>query len=200
MFEREAGLVMDRFGLDSDAIGRVMDAVAAVSAEAVRPLASALGIADAAAVEALARDVRALLQGEARLRREQGAATVRLDELLAAVEALGATTARLADLQARTQDRLDSLADRAAAIDGTDQQRQRLSDEVRRLSARIDQLEAVLAADAGPGLADAAEGSSQTTGIRPSGARRAAPRSLKTSATQKILEGLPNLEPKIRPA
>jgi len=202
MFEREAGLVMDRFGLDSDGIGRVLDMLGSLSAEAVRPLAAALGIADTAAVEALARDVRALLQGEARLRREQGAATARLDELLAAVEELGATTARLADLQARTQDRLDALAERAAAIDGNDAQRQRLSDEMARLSSRIDGLEAALAADAGLGVAalDDDDGIGPV-GIKPGGARRPAPRALKTtSATQKILEGLPTLEPKVRPA
>jgi len=202
MFEREAGLVMDRFGLDSEAIARVTDMIASLSAEAVRPLAAALGIADTAAVEALARDVRALLQSEARLRREQGVANSRLDELLTAVEALGATTARLADLQARTQDRLDALAERAAAIDGTDAQRQRLSEEVSRLRSRIDDLESALAAD-GAFMATPEEGneSAPPPGIKPGGGRRAASRSLKsTSATQKILEGLPTLEPKVRPA
>lgn len=202
MLEREAGLVMDRFGLDTEAVGRVMDMLGTLSAEAVRPLAAALGIADTAAVEALARDVRALLQGEARLRREQSAATARIDELLAAVEALGATTVRLADLQARTQDRLDSLAGRAATIDGTDAQRQRLADEVARLSTRIDQLESALAVDPGLGL-DVLDGGDAfgTAGIKPGGSRRPASRSLKsTTATQKILEGLPTLEPKVRPA
>jgi len=196
MFEREAGLVMDRFGLDSEAIARVTDMIASLSAEAVRPLAAALGIADTAAVEALARDVRALLQSEARLRREQGVANSRLDELLTAVEALGATTARLADLQARTQDRLDALAER------TDAQRQRLSEEVSRLRSRIDDLESALAAD-GAFMATPEEGneSAPPPGIKPGGGRRAASRSLKsTSATQKILEGLPTLEPKVRPA
>lgn len=201
MFEREAGLVMDRFGLDTDAVGRVMDVFAAISAEAVRPLAAALGIADTAAVEALARDVRALLQSEARIRREQGAATARVDELLAAVEALGATTARLADLQSRTQDRLDALADRAAAMDGTDAQRQRLAEEVARLAARIDQLEGVLAIDPVLGL-DALGGDDglAAAGIKPGGTRRPASRALKATTTQKILEGLPTLEPKVRPA
>jgi hypothetical protein len=200
MFEREAGLVMDRFGLDTEAVGRVMDMVGTLSAEAVRPLAAALGIADTAAVEALARDVRALLQSEARIRREQGNANARVDELLSAVEALGATTARLADLHARTQDRLDALADRGAAIDGTDAQRQRLAEDVARLSARIDQLEALLAVDPGLELAGGDE-SLVATGIKPGGTRRPASRSLKsTTATQKILEGLPTLEPKVRPA
>ena len=202
MLEREAGLVMDRFGLDSDAVSRVMGTIGSLSAEAVRPLAAALGIADTAAVEALARDVRALLQSEARLRREQGAGTARLEELLAAVEALGATTARLADLQARTQDRLDVFAARAASLDGfADAQRQRLSEDVSRLKKRIDDLESALGADSGVGIAveDGDDGIGPA-GIRAGGARRPPPRVLKAApSTQKILEGLPTLEPKVRP-
>ena len=202
MFEREAGLVMDRFGLDSDAVSRVMGTIGSLSAEAVRPLAAALGIADTAAVEALARDVRALLQSEARLRREQGAGTARLEELLAAVEALGATTARLADLQARTQDRLDVFAARSASLDGfADAQRQRLSEDVSRLKKRIDDLESALGADSGVGIAveDGDDGIGPA-GIRAGGARRSPPRVLKAApSTQKILEGLPTLEPKVRP-
>ena len=206
MFEREAGLVLDRFGLDADAVSRAVDLLGSFSVEVVRPLAAALGIADAASVESLARDVRALLQSDARLRREQAATASRLDDLVAAIEALGATTAGLADLQAHTQERLDGLAERAAAGDSTKEQRLRLFDEVAALRARIDDLESALARGIGAS-ADAAdavpadEGGGAVTGIRPGGLRRAAARTVKTAAgTHKILEGLPTLEPKVRPA
>lgn len=202
MFEREASLVMDRFGFDSDAIGRVLDMLGSFSADAVRPLAGALGIADAAAVEALARDVRALLQGDARVRREQVAAAARLDRLVTAIEALGATTAGLADLQARTQDRLDALAGRAASMDAVHEQRQRLLEDVEALRTRIDNLERELATDAGPapgGISDA-EDAGTPVGIKPSGARRQPSRAVKPAGSHKILEGLPTLEPKLRPA
>jgi len=198
MLEREAGLVLDRFGLDSDTIGRVLDTLAGLSAEAVRPLASAIGLADAAAVEALARDIRALLASDARMRREQGAAAARAEELVRAVEALGATTATLADLQARTQVRLDALAGSAEAIENANQQRQRLIEDVDRLNKRIDELEERLAAEVGLVPGDDAEDSG---GVRPSGARRTASRAIKpVSGSQKILEGLPGLESKVRPA
>lgn len=202
MFEREAGLVMDRFGFDSDAIGRVLDLVGTVSAEAVRPLASALGIADAAAVEALARDVRALLQSEARVRRDQAAASARLDELLEAIEALGSTTATLADLQTRTQDRVDALAvlaDRVATAEEGADPRQGLLGEVDALRKRIDQLEERLAAELG--LADGATSDAPPPGVKASGARRAVSRAISSAAgSAKILEGLPTLDPKVRPA
>jgi hypothetical protein len=198
MFEREAGLMMDRLGFDSEAVGRVFELLGSISSEAVRPLAGALGIADTAAVESLARDVRALLQAEARQRREQGATTARLDELLAAVEALGATTARLADLQGQTQDRLDALAARAASIEGMEAQRQRLASELAGLKQRIDALDAVL------GTADLAAdlgGDEEGAGIRPAGAKRPVQRAVKVAPPSgKILEGLPSLEPKVRPA
>jgi hypothetical protein len=198
MFEREAGLMMDRLGFDSEAVGRVFELLGSISSEAVRPLAGALGIADTAAVESLARDVRALLQAEARQRREQGATTARLDELLAAVEALGATTARLADLQGQTQDRLDALAARAASIEGMEAQRQRLASELAGLKQRIDALDSVL------GTADLAAdlgGDEEGAGIRPAGAKRPVQRAVKVAPPSgKILEGLPSLEPKVRPA
>ncbi len=198
MFEREAGLVLDRFGLDSDAIGRVLDTLGSLSSEAVRPLAAALGIADAAAVDALARDVRALLTSDARVRREQAATAARLDELVTAVEALGATTATLADLQARTQHRLDALAESAGSIEGTQEQRARVLEDVERLRKRIDELEERLAAEVG--LVPAGDGET-SEGVRPSGARRVPSRVVKpTTGAQKILEGLPSLEPKVRPA
>lgn len=198
MFEREAGLVMDRLGFDSVAIGRVLDSLGSISAEAVRPLASALGMADAAAVEALARDVRALLQSEARARREQASSAARLDELLAAIEALGATTAGLADLQARTQDRLDALASRADSIETSSGQRSKVLDEVEKLRKRIDDLEERLAAELGL-AADDSEG--PPPGVKPSGARRAVSRAISPAAgSAKILEGLPTLDPKARPA
>jgi DNA repair ATPase RecN len=197
MFEREAGLMMDRFGFDSEAVGRVFEVLGSLSSEAVRPIAGALGIADTAALESLARDVRALLQSEARQRRDQGATNARLDELLAAVEALGATTARLADLQGQTQDRLDALAARAASIEGVEAQRQRLSDELTRLRTRIDALDSILGTtDVAEGLAAEEEGA----GIRPAGARRPVQRAVKVAPPSgKILEGLPSLEPKVRP-
>lgn len=201
MFEREAGLVLDRFGFDADSIGRVLDTLGTLSAEAVRPLASALGIADAAAVEALARDVRALLHSEARARREQTTASARLDELLTALEALGATTAGLADLQARTQDRLDSLAARAESVDGLAEQRSRMVEEVEKLGRRLDDLEGRLAAELGlaDGHADSADAA--PAGIQPSGARRAVSRAISSAAgSAKILEALPALDPKVRPA
>lgn len=196
MFEREAGVMMDRFGFDSDAVGRVFDALGTLSSEAVRPLAGALGIADTAAVESLARDVRALLQAEARQRREQSQTSSRLDELLAAVEALGAATARLADLQGQTQDRLDALAARAASIEGMEAQRERLAGELDRLKSRIDALDNMLgAAELPEDLAADAE----ATGVRP--ARRPVQRTVKVAPPSgKILEGLPTLEPKVRPA
>ena len=198
MFEREAGLVLDRFGLDADAIGRVLDTVASLSSEAVRPLAAALGIADAATVDALARDVRALLTSDARVRREQAASAARVDELVAAVEALGETTATLADLQARTQGRLDALAESARAIEGTHEQRTRVLEDVDRLRKRIDELEERLAAEVGLVPSGAGE---DGEGVRPSGARRVPSRVVKpSSSAQKILEGLPSLEPKVRPA
>lgn len=205
MFEREAGLVMDRFGFDADTVGRVLDTVGTLSAEAVRPLAAALGIADAAAVEALARDVRALLQSEARSRREQAAAAARLDELLAAIEALGATTAGLADLQARTQDRVDALAELAgragssSAAEADGGSRAALLDDVEKLRKRIDDLEQRLAAEFG--LADETAADSPPPGVKASGARRAVSRAISSAAgSAKILEGLPTLDPKARPA
>jgi chromosome segregation ATPase len=198
MFEREAGVMMDRLGFDSEAVGRVLELLGSISSEAVRPLAGALGIADTAAVESLARDVRALLQAEARQRREQGATTARLDELLAAVEALGATTARLADLQGQTQDRLDALASRAASIEGMEAQRQRLAGELAGLKQRIDALDAVLGTTDIP--ADFG-GDDESAGIRPGGAKRPVQRTVKVAPPSgKILEGLPSLEPKVRPA
>lgn len=204
MFEREAGLVMDRLGFDSDAVGRVLDLVGTLSAEAVRPLASALGIADAAAVEALARDVRALLQSESRLRRDQAASAARLDELLAAIEALGATTAGLADLQARTQDRVEALArlaeqsGNAGAESGSGAAA--LLEDVEKLRKRIDELEERLAAEFG--LADSGAGAdSPPPGVKAAGARRAVSRAISSAAgSAKILEGLPALDPKARPA
>jgi hypothetical protein len=202
MFEREAGVMMDRLGFDSEAVGRVLDLLGSISSEAVRPLAGALGIADTAAVESLARDVRALLQSEARQRREQGATIARLDELLAAVEALGATTARLADLQGQTQDRLDALAARAASIEGMEAQRQRLSSELAGLKARIDALDTVLGtADLPADFAGEFGGGDEGAGIRPGGAKRPVQRTVKvTPPSGKILEGLPSLESKVRPA
>jgi septal ring factor EnvC (AmiA/AmiB activator) len=197
MFEREAGLMMDRLGFDSESVGRVLELLGSISSEAVRPLAGALGIADTAAVESLARDVRALLQAEARQRREQSTTNSRLDELLAAVEALGATTARLADLQGQTQERLDALAARAVSIEGMEAQRQRLAAELAGLKQRIDTLDAVL----GTGDAAAEFSEEESAGIRPGGARRPVQRTVKvTPPSGKILEGLPSLEPKVRPA
>lgn len=201
MFEREAGVVMDRFGFEADSVGRVMELLGNLSSEAVRPLAAAIGIADAASVEALARDVRALLQSEARIRRQHSEDAGRVDELLAAVEALGATTARLADLQTRTQDRLDNLADRAEAIEATDAQRKRLAEEVARLATRIDDLETSLSNDPELGPRSVAADGEAVEGIRPPGGQRPAPRALQAApANQKILEGLPRVEPKVRPA
>lgn len=200
MFEREAGVVMDRFGFDTDAVGRILDTLGSFSVDAVRPLAKALGIADTAAVEALARDVRALLQSDARLRREQSAAADRFEELITAIEALGTTTAGLADLQARTQDRLDALAERATAIDGTGEQRTRLFDEVDKLRKRIDELEERLAAEVGLSVG-AGDDESSVAGVKPGAGRRQVPRTVKPSTgAHKILEGLPTLEPKVRPA
>lgn len=202
MFEREAGLVMDRLGFDSDAIGRVLETVGALSAEAVRPLASALGIADAAAVEALARDVRALLQSEARARRDQTASSTRLDELLLAIEALGATTAGLADLQTRTQDRVDALAvlaERSGSVDAGSSARASLLEDVEKLRNRIDELEERLAAEFG--FADNGAADAPPAGVKASGARRAVSRVISSATgSAKILEGLPTLDPKARPA
>lgn len=199
MLEKEAGHVMDRLGFDTDSIGRVLDSLGSISAEAVRPLASVLGIADAAAVEALARDVRAMLHSEARLRREQASSAARLDELLAAIEALGTTTAGLADLQTRTQDRLDALGSRAEAIEATAGQRSRLLDDVEKLRKRIDELEERLAAELGLGVDAEPEG--PPAGVKPSGARRAVSRAISSAAgSAKILEGLPTVDPKARPA
>lgn len=204
MFEREAGLVLDRIGLDTDAIGRVMDMLGSLSSEAVRPIAAALGIADAGAVEALSRDVRALLQGEARLRREQAQAAARFGDVLTAVEALGATTARLADLQSRTHERLDALAERAAGLEDTGEQRQRLSEELAALRTRIDSMESRMAAELAGSPLDGSlsecDDPAAPAGIR-AGARRMTPRTVKASSgTHKILEGLPTIEPKSRPA
>jgi chromosome segregation ATPase len=141
--------------------------------------------------------VRALLQAEARQRREQSTTNSRLDELLAAVEALGATTARLADLQGQTQERLDALAARAVSIEGMEAQRQRLAAELAGLKQRIDTLDAVL----GTGDAAAEFSEEESAGIRPGGARRPVQRTVKvTPPSGKILEGLPSLEPKVRPA
>lgn len=196
MFEREAGVMMDRLGFDSDAVGRVFEALGTISSEAVRPLAGALGIADTAAVESLARDVRALLQAEARQRREQAQTGSRLDELLAAVEALGAATARLADLQGQTQDRLDALAARAASIEGVEAQRQRLAGELDRLKSRIDAIDTMLGTTE---LPDDLAADAEAGGVRP--ARRPVQRTVKVAPPSgKILEGLPTLEPKVRPA
>jgi DNA repair ATPase RecN len=201
MFEREAGLVMDRFGFDTDSIGRVLDTLGSLSAEAVRPLASVLGLADAAAVEALARDVRALLQSEARARREQASSAARMDEILAAVEALGATTAGLADLQARTQDRLDALAAKVDSMPAVRDERSRALDEVEGLTRRLEDLERRLAAELGLADDGAAGTSSPPPGVKPSGARRAVSRAIQSAAgSAKILEGLPTLDPKARPA
>lgn len=201
MFEREAGLVLDRLGFDSDAVGRAIDVIGSLSAEAVRPLAAAVGIADAAAVEALARDVRALLQGEARLRREQGSTTARLEDLLAAVEELGSTTARLADLQARTQDRLDALAERAEAVDARESERRRMAEQIDRLNERIDDLESALSADGLlPPVDESQADGADPPPVRP-GARQRSPRVVSAApGSQKILDGLPTLEPKLRPA
>ncbi len=201
MFEREAGMFFDRLGFDSDAVGRTMDLIGTVSAEAVRPLAAALGIADAAAVEALARDVRALLQSEARHRREQAATTSRLDDLLAAVEELGTTTARLAELQARTQDRVDALAERTEALDAREAERRRMAEQINRLSERIDDLESTLSADGLlPPLHEGEGEAADAPPVRP-GAKPRPPRIVSSSpGSQKILEGLPTVEPKMRPA
>jgi hypothetical protein len=200
MLEREASLLLDRFGFESESITRLLDMLGAMSADAVRPLASALGIADASTVEALARDVRALLQSDARVRREQAASAARVEELVSAIEALGTTTATLADLQARTAERLETLSDVAAAMAGTDEQRTRVLEDVERLRKRIDDLEAKLATEMGLGLGGEAE-AGEDSGVRPAGTRRIS-RVVKPAATgsHKILEGLPTLEPKIRPA
>src|SRR5204862_3231517 len=98
----------------------------------------------AAAVDSLARDVRALLQSEARLRRDQIQSAARFDEVLTAVEALGATTARLAELQSRTHERLEALAERAASIEETGRSRESLAEELAVLRSRIDALELAL--------------------------------------------------------
>ncbi|HEY2772952.1 MAG TPA: hypothetical protein VGK20_02745 [Candidatus Binatia bacterium] len=197
MFEREASLLLDRFGFDTDTVGRLLDSVGTLSAEAVRPIAAALGIADAAAVEALARDVRALLQSDARVRREQAAAAERLAELLAAVEALGSTTATLADLQSRAEERLVVIAERTGSMDAVREQRERLAEQVEALTRRIDELERRFADETGLGSPDPDENA--PAGVRPM--RRQVTRAVKpTTTSSKILEGLPTLEPKIRPA
>lgn len=202
MFEREAGLAMDRFGLDREAVNRVLNLVGSVSAEMVRPVASALGIADAATVESLAGDVRALLQSEARQRREQEAAAARFEDILAALAALGATTAGLADLQTRVQDRLDALAARSQEAVATGEQRQGLADDVARLVTKVGELEATLASELGlsPSGAEIASTPDGPVGVQSTTPRRSVSRTVRaTSGSHKILEGLPTLEPKIRP-
>lgn len=206
MFEREASTVLDRFGVDTDGVARVMNLLGSVSSEMVRPVAAALGIADVAAVESLARDVRALLQGEARSRRDQAATASRLDDFLSALEALGSTTAGLADLQGRTQDRLDALDDRASAIEARTSQTKDLADEVAKLGTKVQELEALLAAEMGLApdtlsLVTASDETDSKDAVKPGGTRRPAPRTVRTTTgAHKILEGLPTLEPKIRPA
>lgn len=201
MFEREAGVLLERFGFETESITRVLDIFGSISADAVRPLAAVLGIADAASVEALARDVRALLHSDARVRREQAAAAARIEELASAIEALGSTTATLADLQVRTEERLEALGARDLAMVETDQQRARLFEDVDRLRQRIDDFESKLAAEMGLAAGDHPDESHEVPGLRPAAARRVS-RAVKPSASgsHKILEGLPTLEPKIRPA
>jgi len=199
MFEREASLLLDRLGFDTDAVGRALDTVGSFSADAVRPLAAALGIADAAAVDAVARDVRALLQSDARLRREQAGGAARLEELVAAIEALGTTTATLADLQSRTQERLDALSERAVGIDAVVEQRLRVLEDVDRLRRRIDDLEQRLATEMGMALPGQGDSSRAELAVKP--LRRQMSRNVDpASSAHKILEGLPPLEPKVRPA
>lgn len=206
MFEREATVLLDRFGLDSEAVGRVVDLLSSLSVEAMRPLAAALGIADTATVEALMRDVRHLMRSEALLRREQAATAGRLGDLVAAVEALGTTTAGLADLQARLQERLESLAERGEAPSEATARRDDLADEVERLRTKIDNLEATLSTEFGVAVSGDAAVRAQAVaalppGVKAGGARRRMPRSLPPSVdTHKILEGLPAAETKVRPA
>lgn len=148
MLEQEAGVLFDRFGFDGATISRVASVFGVLSGELLRPLAASLGLADASALESLARDVRSLLEGGARLRREQARTSGNVERLDAALKALEGTTRVLAGLHGRTQSRLAALATSASALEKTAEQRSRLLEDVSRLRDRLDRLEAGLASRA----------------------------------------------------
>ena len=198
MLEREAGLLLDRFGLDTATVGRVLDTLGNLSIEAIRPLAAAVGIADASALEALARDVRALLQSEARLRRQQEDEAARLQELVAAVSALGETTAGLAELQARTRERLDALALLAEEAGRWEASRTELRAQIEALQQHVQQFESRVVAEMG--LDGAQEAEAGVPAAVRAGAVRRAPRPLPAATgSAKILEGFPQPKPRSTP-
>lgn len=176
MLEQEAGVLLDRFGFDGATVGRVAGVFGVLSGELLRPLAASLGLADASALESLARDVRALLEGGARLRREQVRTQGEVERLDSALKALEGTTRVLAGLQGRTQSRLEALASSASALEKTAEQRARLLEDVSRLRDRLDRLEAALASRA------ALESKPVATAVKRTSTRRASIRSTEPAA------------------
>lgn len=176
MLEQEAGVLLDRFGFDGATVGRVAGVFGVLSGELLRPLAASLGLADASALESLARDVRSLLEGGARLRREQVRTQGEVERLDAALKALEGTTRVLAGLQGRTQSRLEALATSASALERTAEQRARLFEDVSRLRERLDRLEAGLASRA------ALENKPVAAAVKRASTRRASIRSAEPAA------------------
>jgi hypothetical protein len=148
MLEGEATTMLDRFGVDAEKVSRFVEVAGSLSGELLRPLVAALGIADAGTLETLARDVRALMEGASRSRREQAEASRKVDRLEAALAALEGSTNVLAELEGRARSRLDALSERAEGIERTAEHRARLSEDLSRLQARIERLESIVAADA----------------------------------------------------
>lgn len=145
MLENEVGLVVEKTGIDTAALSRLLDVAATVSREILGPLTAALGLAEASALERLASDVRSLLESASRQRREQADTAARVDRLAAAVETLEQATRTVAGLQGRTRVRMGALGERGSGLERALERRGRVLEEVRELRARVDRLEAATA-------------------------------------------------------
>jgi len=149
MFEKEAAVLMDRFGLDGAAVRRGVDVVGAVSRDLIGQLASSLGLADAKAVDMLQRDFRGLLERVARMREQQREHRSRTEERIDRVEqssaGLDGAVQAMARMQERTEVRLAGLDERSATLENRLAIRAEQLDLIEGLRQRMEKLEGLVA-------------------------------------------------------
>lgn len=153
MFEKEAVVLLDRFGVDGEMLRRGLYAAGMLSGDVVRQISASLGLADAKTVDAVSRDLRSLLERVARLREKQKDAGMRLDqqrgELERSTARLDGALEAMARVQGRTQVRLDRLEERSLALESRLGLRDGQSERIATMLERIEKVESQVAALAG---------------------------------------------------
>ncbi|HYC56439.1 MAG TPA: hypothetical protein VEL28_16020 [Candidatus Binatia bacterium] len=141
MLERESSALLERLGVDGETFRRGLELMSVMSAELAGQLANALGLARTEATDSLARDVRALLEQVARLRRNDSDHGQRLQRLEQSIARLEGAASAMARLQGKTQAVMTRLQERSEAFEEVLERRQQQLDALQTLRGRIEALE-----------------------------------------------------------